>query len=92
MTERTCIPDGNLGLLLDVPLEITAELGTCKMRVSEILKLGNGSVVQLDRAIGAPIDVFVNDHCIARGEIVAIDENLGIRITELVKQFPPVSH
>lgn len=77
--------ESHLNVLMDVPLEITAELGTCTMPVAEILKLGNGSVVQLDRAVGEPIDIFVNGRRIARGEIVAVDESLGIRISELVK-------
>ncbi len=73
----------NLGLLMHVPLHLTVELGSCKMSVAEILKLGTGSIVELDRAANAPVDLLVNNRPIARGEIVAVDESFGLRITEL---------
>jgi flagellar motor switch protein FliN len=73
----------NLDLLLHVPLQLTAELGGCRMSLAQILKLGVGSVVELDRLAGEPIDVLVNDRPIARGEIVAIDERFAVRITSL---------
>jgi flagellar motor switch protein FliN/FliY len=86
------VVDGNgplesddLGLLLHVPLQLTVELGGCKMSVAEILKLGNGSIVELDRAANAPVELLVNDRAIARGEIVAVDESFGLRITELLR-------
>ncbi len=74
----------NLGLLMHVPLHLTVELGRCKMSVAEILQLGTGSIVELDRATNAPVELFVNDKPIARGEIVAVDESFGLRITELL--------
>ena len=74
----------NLGLLMHVPLHLTVELGSCKMSVAEILKLGTGSVVELDRAANAPVELLVNSRPIARGEIVAVDESFGLRITELL--------
>jgi flagellar motor switch protein FliN/FliY len=74
----------NLDLLMNVPLEVTAELGTCKMSVAEILKIGAGSIVELDRLAGGPVDLLVNDKLVARGEVVAIDDNFGVRVTELV--------
>jgi flagellar motor switch protein FliN/FliY len=70
--------------LLHVPLRITARLGFCRMTISEVLKLGNGSVVELDRAAGEPIDLLANERCIARGEIVAVDDRFAIRIVELL--------
>lgn len=70
--------------VMDVPLQLTAVLGACRLSVAEVLKLGNGSVVELDRLAGGSIDLLVNDKLIARGEIVAVDENFGVRITELV--------
>ncbi len=80
-------PDGNnLDLLMQVPLTVTAELGTCKMLVKDILKLGTGSVVELDRLAGGPVDLLVNDRLVARGEVVAIDENFGVRVTELIEK------
>jgi len=74
----------NLDILMNVSLTITAELGTCKMLVEDILKLGTGSVVELDRLAGGPVDLLVNDRLVARGEVVAVDENFGVRITELI--------
>jgi flagellar motor switch protein FliN/FliY len=80
-------PDGNnLDLLMNVPLTVTAELGTSKMLVRDILKLGTGSVVELDRLAGGPVDLLVNDRLVARGEVVAIDENFGVRVTELIEK------
>ncbi len=79
-------PDGNnLDLLMNVPLTVTAELGTAKMLVRDILKLGTGSIVELDRLAGGPVDLLVNDRLVARGEVVAIDENFGVRVTELIE-------
>lgn len=74
----------NIGLLMHVPLHLTVELGSAKMSVAEILKLGTGSIVELNRAVNHPVDLLVNDRPIARGEIVAIDESFGLRITELL--------
>lgn len=76
----------NLDLLMNVPLQITAELGRCKMPVSDILKLGTGSIVELDRMAGGPVDLLVNSKLVARGEVVAIDENFGVRVTELIQK------
>jgi len=76
--------DRNLEVLHDVCVRVAAEVGACKMPISQILKLGTGSLVQLDRAAGAAVDVLVKGKPIARGEIVAIDENYGLRITELI--------
>jgi flagellar motor switch protein FliN/FliY len=76
----------NLDLLMNVRLKVTAELGTCKMLVRDILKLGSGSIVELDRVAGGPVDLLVNDRLVARGEVVAIDENFGVRVTELIEK------
>ncbi|MGM0608401.1 MAG: flagellar motor switch protein FliN [Candidatus Muiribacteriota bacterium] len=74
----------NIDLLLDVPLQITVELGRTKMLVKDILELGTGSVIELERLAGESIDVLVNGKLIAKGEVVVIDENFGIRITTIV--------
>jgi flagellar motor switch protein FliN len=71
-------------VLMQIPLELTVELGSCKMSVAEILSLGTGSIVELDRSANQPVDLLVNDRPIARGEIVAIEENFGVRIIELL--------
>ncbi len=81
--KRSAEPE-NLGLLMHVPLDLTVELGRAKLSVAEILKLGTGSIIELDRAAGAPVELLVNDRPIARGEIVAVDESFGLRITELL--------
>jgi flagellar motor switch protein FliN len=73
----------NMGVLMHVPLRLTVELGSATMSVAEILRLGTGSIVELDRAANHPVNLLVNDRPIARGEIVAIEENFGLRITEL---------
>ncbi len=75
---------GNIEVLMHVPLQVTAELGTCKMSVAEVLKLGAGSIIELERLAGGPVDLLVNNKLIARGEVVAVDENFGVRITELI--------
>ena len=74
----------NFDLLMRVPLHVTAQLGGCTLTIEEILKLGTGAIVDLNRAAGGPIDLLVNDRVIARGDIVAVGENFGVRITELV--------
>ena len=73
-----------LDLLHDVEMELSAELGRTRMSVRELLSLSPGAVVELDRAAGSPADLLVNGRLIARGEVVVIDENFGIRITEIV--------
>jgi flagellar motor switch protein FliN/FliY len=78
-----------MDLLLNVSLGVTAELGRCTMRVSDVLKLGRGSIVELDRLAGAPIDVLVNDRLVARGEVVAVEDRFGVRITEVVARRGP---
>jgi flagellar motor switch protein FliN/FliY len=75
---------GNLGLLLDIPLEVTVELGRTKRLIKEVLELGVGSVIELEKLAGEPVDVRVNGKLVARGEVVVIDENFGVRITEII--------
>lgn len=74
----------NIGPLLHVPLRLSVVLGSCTLSISELLKLGVGSVVELDRTIDRPVDLLANGRPIARGEIVAVDESYGLRIAELV--------
>lgn len=85
-TKKSEFADQNLDLLMNVPLQITAELGKCRMRFAEVLKLGTGSIVELDRLAGGPVDLLVNGKLVARGEVVAIDENFGLRVTELIQK------
>ncbi len=74
----------NLDLLLGVTLQVTVELGRTKMNIEEILRLGPGSVVELEKLAGEPVDVLVNDKMIARGEVVVLDDRFGVRITDVL--------
>ena len=86
MPTATTERPANLDLLLDIPVSLSVELGTCRLSMQEVLQLGVGSVVQLDKASDAPVDVFVNRKLVARGEVVVMDERFGIKITEIVGQ------
>jgi flagellar motor switch protein FliN len=77
--------NSSIDLIRDVPLKVTVELGRASLTVREILALGAGSVVELDRLAGESVDVLVNDRLIARGEVVIVDESFGVRVTELLK-------
>ncbi|HBR28968.1 MAG TPA: flagellar motor switch phosphatase FliY [Firmicutes bacterium] len=83
---------GNLNLLLDVPLQISVELGSTRMRIKEILDLGIGSVIELDRLAGEQVDILVNGKLIAKGEVVVIDENFGVKITDIISPFERVNN
>jgi flagellar motor switch protein FliN/FliY len=74
----------NLNLVLDVPVNLTVELGGCKLPMGEVLQLNPGSVVQLEKAAGEPVDLLVNGKLIARGEVVVLEERFGLRITEMI--------
>ena len=74
-----------LEAVYDVPVQISAVLGRATMQVSQLLKLGRGAVVELDRKVGEAIDIYVNNRLVARGEVVVVDERLGVTMTEIVK-------
>lgn len=76
--------DSSMEVLLDVPLEISVELGRVKMMVREVLDLGTGSIIEVDKAAGEPVDVMVNGRLVAKGEVVVIEDNFGVRITEIL--------
>lgn len=76
----------NLNMLLDIPLQVTVELGRTKRSVKEILELSSGSIIELDKLAGEPVDILVNSRLIAKGEVVVIDENFGVRITDILSQ------
>jgi flagellar motor switch protein FliN/FliY len=80
----------SISVLLDLSLPVSIELGRTKMTVQEILRLGRGSVIQLDRLAGEPIDIYVGDRRFAEGEVVVIDEHFGIRITRVLASAPAV--
>jgi len=75
---------GNLGLLMDVSMEMTVELGRTRKLIREILSIGEGTIIELDKLAGEPVDILVNQKLIAKGEVVVIDENFGVRVTEIV--------
>ena len=77
------VNDANIGLILDVPLAVTVELGRTNKSIKDILELTNGSIVELDKLAGEPVDINVNGKFLAKGEVVVIDENFGVRITEI---------
>ena len=77
--------DEPLQAIYDVPVQVSAVLGKASMQVSQLLKLGRGAVVELDRRVGDAIDVYVNDRLVARGEVVIVDDHLGVTMTEIIK-------
>ena len=82
---------GNIGLLMDVFMEMTVELGRTKKLIREILGMGEGTIIELDKLAGEPVDILVNHKLIAKGEVVVIDENFGVRVTEIVDPMERVS-
>ncbi len=74
----------DMDFILDIPLTLTVELGRCRMLINELLQLGQGSVVELQKIAGEPMDIFVNNRLIARGEVVVINEKFGVRLTDII--------
>ncbi|MBI4659585.1 MAG: flagellar motor switch protein FliN [Verrucomicrobia bacterium] len=74
----------SLEFLLDVPIKLTVELGSCQISMRDLLQLNVGSVVQLDKSANASVDLYVNQKLVARGEVVVVEENFGIKITEIM--------
>lgn len=76
----------NLDILLDVPVKVSVELGSCKMYMKDVLKLAPGSIINLEKSTDSVVDLYVNNKFIGRGEIVVVEDKLGIKITELAKK------
>ena len=76
---------GDVTAIYDIPVQISAVLGRSSMQVSQLLKLGRGAVVELDRKVGEAIDIYVNNRLVARGEVVVVEDKLGVTMTEIVK-------
>ncbi len=74
-----------LEAVYDIPVQVSAVLGRSTMQVSQLLKLGRGAVVELDRKVGEAIDIYVNDRLVARGEVVVVEDRLGVTMTEIIK-------
>jgi len=86
--EETAEPLRNakdLEAVYDIPVQLSAVLGKASMQVSQLLKLGRGAVVELDRKVGEAIDIYVNNRLVARGEVVVVEERLGVTMTEIIK-------
>lgn len=77
--------DTDLEVIQDVPVEVTVVLGETNITVEQLLKLGKGAIVELQRKIGEPVELYVHDRCIAKGEIVVVDDKIGITMTEIIK-------
>ena len=82
---------GNIGLLMDVYMEMTVELGRTKRLIKDILGMGEGTIIELDKLAGEPVDILVNHKLIAKGEVVVIDENFGVRVTEIISPIDRVT-
>ncbi len=79
--------DGNITLeaVSDIPVQISVVLGKTNMQVQQLLKLGRGAVVELDRKVGEPVDIYVNNRLVARGEVVVVEDKIGVTMTEIIK-------
>ena len=89
----TPVPSGktkNLDLILDIPLTVTVELGRSKMLINDLLQLGQGSVIELTKLAGEPLEVLVNQKLVARGEVVVVNEKFGVRLTDIVSPMERV--
>jgi flagellar motor switch protein FliN len=79
-------PDSlSLETVYDIPVQITVVLGRTSMQVNQLLKLGRGAVIELDQKVGEPIDIFVNNRLVARGEVVVVEDRIGVTMTEIIK-------
>jgi flagellar motor switch protein FliN len=75
----------SLETVYDIPVQITVILGRTSMQVNQLLKLGRGAVIELDKKVGEPIDIFVNNRLVARGEVVVVEDRIGVTMTEIIK-------
>ena len=93
-TENSTEPQQNkqydMDLILDIPLDVSVELGKVKIPVSELLQLGQGSIVELTKPVGEPLDIYVNNKLIAKGEVVIVDEKFGIRVADIINPIERV--
>ena len=84
LEEKDTEEPANLDLILDIPLSVTVELGRSKMLINDLLQLGQGSVIELTKLVGDPLEVLVNNKLVARGEVVVVNEKFGVRLTDIV--------
>ena len=88
--QSSASPKNGMAFILDIPLEITVELGRTRMVINDLLKLGQGSVIELSKLAGETLDILANQRLIARGEVVVVDEKYGIRLTEVISPIERV--
>jgi flagellar motor switch protein FliN/FliY len=89
-TSQAAGPAKDLDFILDIPLEVTVEMGRTRMLINDLLQIGQGSVIELNRLAGEPLDILINSKLIARGEVVVVSEKFGIRITDIVSPLERV--
>jgi flagellar motor switch protein FliN/FliY len=89
-TRQAAGPAKDLDFILDIPLEVTVEMGRTRMLINDLLQIGQGSVIELNRLAGEPLDILINNKLIARGEVVVVSEKFGIRITDIVSPLERV--
>ncbi len=82
--------DREIDFILDIPLELSVELGKTKMIVNDLLQLGQGSIVELDKLAGEPLEIYINQKLVARGEVVVVNEKFGVRLTDIVSPMERV--
>jgi len=82
----------DLDFILDIPLQVTVEIGRARLLVNDLLQLGQGSVIELSKLVGDPLDILVNDKVVARGEIVVVNDRFGVRLTDIVSPMERVQH
>lgn len=83
--QATAADNLSLETVYDIPVQITVVLGRTSMQVNQLLKLGRGAVIELERKVGEPIDIFVNNRLVARGEVVVVEDRIGVTMTEIIK-------
>jgi flagellar motor switch protein FliN/FliY len=84
LINSTIESNGDIDMIMDIPVQLSVELGRTRLTIKNILQLGQGSVVELDGMAGEPMDIFVNGYLIAQGEVVVVDEKYGIRLTDII--------
>jgi flagellar motor switch protein FliN/FliY len=83
-------PGRDLDFILDIPLELSVELGRSKMLVNDLLQLGQGSIVELNKLAGEPLEIYINNKLVARGEVVVVNEKFGVRLTDIISPMERV--
>ena len=80
----------DVDLIIDIPLDVSVELGRVRMIVNDLLQLGQGSIIELNKPVGEPLEIYINNKLVARGEVVVVDEKFGIRVTDIVSPLERV--